>query len=445
MFFLLYFTSVSAFFLSFKVYFGLNYYFKCRTNNAQTFYIAIVPAIKLYIRSKKEQSTIYVNFTVSRDLVFRKKTRFIVNAKDWNAKKQLPNTNTVQNKNLGFELIKFKNRIIESYNQEVSKGNQIDVNWFDSMLGNSNTCVTVVDTVQMILDNSDSLRNQKGSEGLSEGRKRIYKVFKNKIEEYNKSLKVESVSLNEMNKFKKWLKAKKYSTNYINSFISRLKTVCRYANKNGIELHPTFDHMKTYDTKKKVEDIIILTHEELDIIKKVKLPRELDIVRNWLLLGCELGQRGGDLLKIDSYTKIKNVKVIELTQEKTGKQVVIPINSRAWDIIKKGFPEPVKLNIFNKLVKSVCYRAGIKEMVNGKVSNGNGEGCTFKKIPKYKAIASHTMRRSFASNYYGKIPTPILIGITAHSSERLFMSYIGKTSLDNALEASKWFDSLSGS
>jgi hypothetical protein len=35
------------------------------------------------------------------------------------------------------------------------------------------------------------------------------------------------------------------------------------------------------------------------------------------------------------------------------------------------------------------------------------------------------MRHSFASNYYGKIETPLLLNITDHSKERTFVTYIG--------------------
>ena len=47
-------------------------------------------------------------------------------------------------------------------------------------------------------------------------------------------------------------------------------------------------------------------------------------------------------------------------------------------------------------------------------------------VPKYELITSHTMRRSFATNYFGKIETPILMEITGHSRESTFLSYIGE-------------------
>jgi hypothetical protein len=43
------------------------------------------------------------------------------------------------------------------------------------------------------------------------------------------------------------------------------------------------------------------------------------------------------------------------------------------------------------------------------------------------------MRRSFASNYYGKIETPLLMNITGHSKERTFLTYIGKHQNKDAL------------
>ena len=40
-------------------------------------------------------------------------------------------------------------------------------------------------------------------------------------------------------------------------------------------------------------------------------------------------------------------------------------------------------------------------------------------------LSSHDLRRSFATNYFGKIETPILMQITGHSKESTFLSYIG--------------------
>ena len=52
--------------------------------------------------------------------------------------------------------------------------------------------------------------------------------------------------------------------------------------------------------------------------------------------------------------------------------------------------------------------------------------------PKYELISAHTCRRSFASNYYGQMPTSAIMEITQHVSEKVFLSYINITPKENA-------------
>ena len=47
-------------------------------------------------------------------------------------------------------------------------------------------------------------------------------------------------------------------------------------------------------------------------------------------------------------------------------------------------------------------------------------------FPKHEVISSHDLRRSFATNFFGKIETPILMNMTGHSRESTFLSYIGR-------------------
>jgi len=47
--------------------------------------------------------------------------------------------------------------------------------------------------------------------------------------------------------------------------------------------------------------------------------------------------------------------------------------------------------------------------------------------------STHTARRSFATNHYGKLPTPVIMSATGHTTEKMLLAYIGKTAKDNAL------------
>jgi len=48
------------------------------------------------------------------------------------------------------------------------------------------------------------------------------------------------------------------------------------------------------------------------------------------------------------------------------------------------------------------------------------------RFAKWELVSSHIGRRSFATNHFGKIPTPIIIAATGHKSESIFLKYIGK-------------------
>ena len=89
-------------------------------------------------------------------------------------------------------------------------------------------------------------------------------------------------------------------------------------------------------------------------------------------------------------------------------------------------------------------RAGINELVRGsrKEETEEGSGIYRKRdgeFKKFELVTSHIGRRSFATNYYGKIPTSFLIYVTGHSTEAMFLNYIGKSNKDIALELTNYF------
>lgn len=52
--------------------------------------------------------------------------------------------------------------------------------------------------------------------------------------------------------------------------------------------------------------------------------------------------------------------------------------------------------------------------------------------PKYELVASHICRRSFSTNLYGQIATPVIMSITGHKTEEQFLKYIKRTKAENA-------------
>ena len=73
----------------------------------------------------------------------------------------------------------------------------------------------------------------------------------------------------------------------------------------------------------------------------------------------------------------------------------------------------------------ICKIAGISEVVCGFKNNRNTRRKEVIEGPEYEFVTSRIVRRSFASNYYGKIETPLLMNITDHTKENTFLTYIG--------------------
>ena len=77
-------------------------------------------------------------------------------------------------------------------------------------------------------------------------------------------------------------------------------------------------------------------------------------------------------------------------------------------------------------MKKVLQLAGINQMVKAHRYNGKIKRKETGIYPKYAIMSSHDLRRSFATNFFGQIPTPILMSMTGHARETTFMKYIGR-------------------
>ncbi|HEX8013750.1 MAG TPA: tyrosine-type recombinase/integrase, partial [Flavobacterium sp.] len=239
--------------------------------------------------------------------------------------------------------------------------------------------------------------------------------------------------------------SKSYSINYVGKNIANIITICIDASKNDIETSTQVKNIKGISESKEPEEVVFLSEEEQELIADAILKREALInARKWLLLGCLIGQRGGDLLNITdkNIKELNGMKIIELKQQKTGKLVAVPLLPKAIEIIETGLPYKISLVRFNEYIKDVCQEAGLTEPTIGREKLKASTATIKKSFPKYKVISSHVCRRSFATNFYGKIPTPVLMNITAHGTERMFLSYIGKTTYDNAYQMLDYFSKL---
>lgn len=106
-------------------------------------------------------------------------------------------------------------------------------------------------------------------------------------------------------------------------------------------------------------------------------------------------------------------------------------------------------NRFPQLKDIQHYNIGIKEIArlanpNKSIKARKRLGFRIKEVnaEKWEILSSHIGRRSFATNFYGKIPTPLLMEATGHSMEQLFLRYINPFDKDRILSLSNYFDKM---
>ena len=413
--------------------------------------------LKLLLRNKNRNSNIYVRYSIDRKTLLWRKSGFIIDAKNWDDAKEKSKLKDEDSRNLNTDLRNLKSALENAYNAGISSGIEFTGEWLQFQIDLFNNKIPVVafdvltTYIQKYIDEAPFKQNAKKQLGLSNGRVQNLKLFKNTIIRYetdvlkNRSILIKEIDLKFIEKYKMWLFGLGYSTNYVGKNIANIRTICLDASKNDIETSPQIKNIKGVSESKEPEDIVFLSEEEQEAIKNAPIIREALInARKWLLLGCLIGQRGGDLLNITSKNikELGGVKIIELKQQKTGKLVAVPLLPEALKILEDGMPYKISLVHFNEYIKEVCKAAKISMPTKGRKKLKHNQPTIKGVFPKYEVLSSHVCRRSFCSNYYGRIPTTVLIGITGHGTERMFLNYIGKTTYDNAHQMLEYFSKL---
>ena len=264
---------------------------------------------------------------------------------------------------------------------------------------------------------------------------------------YKKNLLLTDIDTNFKTHFENYCLSNGYAPNTIARTIRFIKTICKHAKSNGLETSYQLDSIKV--KYHKIESIY-LTVNELETIEKTRgLVEHLDNARDWLLISCYTGQRVSDFMRFTKemirFEKNKEgvlKPLIEFTQKKTGKEMTVPLSQKVMDILSKRngeFPRAISDQKYNDYIKIVCREAKITQKVNGSViSETEPESGIYRKetgvFEKCDLVTSHIGRRSFATNNYGIIPTSFLIYVTGHSTEAMFLNYIGKSNKDIAMD-----------
>ncbi|MCT4644821.1 MAG: site-specific integrase [Carboxylicivirga sp.] len=218
----------------------------------------------------------------------------------------------------------------------------------------------------------------------------------------------------------------KYSPNTLGKSIQALKALMNEAIQQGLTTNTAFKSSHFKKIAVDVENIYLNDLEVRQILSlDLSLKPKLERIRDVFIVGCYTGLRYSDIVNIKKSNVAGNY--MNIIQEKTGDRVTVPLSSQVLKILEK-YNYHLKRNAkMNVLIKEVCRMAGLTEKVRRKSYK---DGVLVDQVySKCDLVSSHTARRSFATNSYQKgIPTPSIMKITGHRTEKSFYKYI---KLDN--------------
>jgi integrase len=367
-----------------------------------------------------------------------------ISHKEWDEKKQRPsNIYLKRDKRIDAKLNEIKIRISE-YMKEMEKANKTPSQRTIS-LKIKNICAektilypesSLLYFVQLYIDSKKEI--------ISSSTYKRYKVFFHLIEKFEGSimerLYIDTIDGRFIKKFIFFGKEEAYSENTIYRSIHFIRTILNFAERKGIR---TSVQELEIRREKQQRDIVTLNEQEILEIKKADLPKELQSARDWLLISCYTGQRISDFMEfsIEKLVEVNGETCISFIQKKTKKKMLLPLHPVVLNVIKKNgnrFPQKIALPAYNEHIKKIALLVGLTEPVRVKKRNGyRAENIL---LEKWEALSSHIGRRSFATMFYGKIPTPLLMEATGHTTEQMFLRYINPIDPERILSLSKYFN-----
>ncbi|MCO5725555.1 tyrosine-type recombinase/integrase [Robiginitalea marina] len=415
--------------------------------------------IKYLVKSKKNPAAIYVRFYQGRGVDITSNTSYIVNPKQWSKRlQQVTNTaGSTLDQVLNPKLKKLKDFIVAEYNEQFADGGNFDKNWLDRTVAKFNNRpkdnlsdpnVFFIPFIEKFIDESKSRINPNTGKIISRRTIQKYETTLVRLKEFELlhkiRIKLWDIDLEFHKAFLSFLKLEgNYGNTTIAKYLTQIKAFCREAKTLGLKVSSEFEHRNFTARAEKTIDVY-LKEKEIDLIFKHDFsdnPR-LNNARQLMIIGLWTGLRISDLKNIHTYN-ITNEEIQILDSKKTGGHIIIPIHPQIKSVLLENngeLPKTISDQKFNKYVKEVCEEVGIKEEVIGKKMNPETKRKEKGYYPKYELVTSHTCRRSFATNLYGKLPNQTIMAITNHISEQQFINYVKTTQEEHVERVREYFN-----
>lgn len=401
--------------------------------------------IKFNIISKNNPSNLNIRFYHGKKIDCNAKSNLLIDPALWSNKMQnlKPSADKKLKSFYSDKIQKLRSEIIYRFNVDYSSGEVINSKWLNNVVESVNKrpkdqndeTVFFIPFIKVFINESKKRLNLNTGKLISSRTIQKYNTIKDRLEEYEVKkgirFKIKDINLDFHSDYTEYLKSEcKYSNTMIEKIISQIKTFLRDAKQKGYETNLDFESKRFSFSRDETIDTY-LNEKEIEKVFKIDFSENdrLDNVRDLFIIGLRTGLRISDLSRVEEFQFTKKTILVANTL-KTGVKVEIPIHPQVQKILDKrqgGLPKIISSQRFNEYVKEVCKKAGFTHKILGKLKNPETNRKEKGYFEKYKLISSHTCRRSFATNLYGKIDDKTIMAITGHKSHKQFMSYIKTT------------------
>jgi hypothetical protein len=421
-------------------------------------------SIKFYTRSKEKNSlaTVFLRFTIKREIDIRIPTPFRIVPDYWNESKQTLKQRVLYTKGFTEDEAKdiedkfshLKDFILREHFKLTAPASKqwlkatVDKFYYKDAPG-SVTLNQYIETFvadaasgkRLAIAGNSKKRYSAGSLRVLRGFMLSWNMFqgietegvrKRRGKEYPKQpykpLDFNDITIDTYNDFVQFFYKRNCGANYIGKHIKSLKTIMRQAREEGYHNNMEIER-KAFKTISEPSESIYLREAELDKLFKFDLSdnKQLEVVRDVFLAGCYTAQRYSDYSHItkDNLKLYSGNKVIELIQAKTGEKCIIPVRPELDEILQKydyTLPKTYE-QMVNEGIKKIGLSAGITEVIRSEKSRGGMKVKT--NVKKCDLICTHTARRTGCTlMYLAGLSVIDIMKISGHKTEKEFLKYI---------------------
>ncbi|MBB4118832.1 site-specific recombinase XerD [Mesonia hippocampi] len=400
-----------------------------------------------FLSEQEFLKNIYIKVNeLGNGLTYTLKTPLKITKKDWDADKQRPiNIYLKKYKLLNIKLNNIKKHLLELLEEKkhlskYAKQKEILKKIKEVCLQQETTLPknSLLHYMQWYIDTRKEL--------ICHSTYKRYKVFYRLFERFEgfiiKQLTITEINSSFIKKFLKFGAQEEYSENTIYRSIHFIKTILNFAERQGIR---TAVRELDIRREKQHKEVVTLSEQELVTVRKTKVNPGLQAAKSWLLVSCYTGQRFSDFMGFSKkqLTTINNKLCISFIQQKTQKKILLPLHPVVLKVLENNngnFPRRLDINEYNEQIKVIAKLANLTKRI--KANKRLGYRSRYVETEKWELISSHIGRRSFATNFYGKIPTPLLMSATGHSTEQMFLKYINPIDETRIETLSNYFNEI---